>query len=47
MTTTTNTTICTMARCMGLRIRQGNLIRLGSDEEDDPDWKPRPPMKYY
>jgi predicted phage terminase large subunit-like protein len=30
-----------------LRIRQGNLIRLGSDEEDDPDWKPRPPTKYY
>ena len=30
-----------------LRLRQGNLIRLGTDEEDDPDWKPRPPTKYY
>lgn len=29
-----------------LRLRQGSLIRLGSDEEDE-DWKPRPPTKYY
>ena len=30
-----------------LRIRHGNLVRLGSDEEDDRDWNPRPPTKYY
>lgn len=29
-----------------LRIRQGNLIHLGSDEEDE-EWKPRLPRKYY
>lgn len=29
-----------------IRIRSGNLIRLGSDEEDV-EWKPRPPTKYY
>lgn len=31
-----------------LRIRQGNLIHLGTDEEDlEGEWKPRPPTKYY
>lgn len=30
-----------------IRIRRGNLIRLGSDEQEDEDWKPRPPTKYY
>jgi predicted phage terminase large subunit-like protein len=30
-----------------LRLRHGNLIRLGTDEEDDPDWRPRPRTKYY
>jgi hypothetical protein len=29
-----------------LRIRQGNLVHIGSDEEDD-DWQPRPATKYY
>ena len=29
-----------------IRIRRGNLIRLGSDEKDE-EWKPRPPTKYY
>jgi predicted phage terminase large subunit-like protein len=29
-----------------LRLRQGNFVRLGSDQEDE-DWKPRPPTKYY
>ena len=29
-----------------LRLRQGNLIHLGSDWEDD-DWTPRPATKYY
>jgi predicted phage terminase large subunit-like protein len=29
-----------------LRLRQGNLIHLGSDFEDD-DWSPRPATKYY
>lgn len=30
-----------------LRIRQGNLIHLGTDEEDLEEWKPRPPTQYY
>ena len=30
-----------------LRIRQGNLIHLGGDEEDEDDWQPRPATKYY
>lgn len=29
-----------------IRIRRGNLIRLGSDEEET-EYKPRPPTKYY
>lgn len=29
-----------------LRLRQGNLIHLGSDFEDD-EWQPRPATKYY
>lgn len=30
-----------------LRLRQGNLIHLGSDIEDEDDWSPRAPTKYY
>jgi predicted phage terminase large subunit-like protein len=29
-----------------LRIRRGNLIHISADEEDE-DWKPRPPTQYY
>lgn len=29
-----------------LRLRQGNLVRIGSDEEDE-EWTPRGPTKYY
>lgn len=29
-----------------MRIRQGNLIRLASDETEE-EWKPRPPRQYY
>jgi predicted phage terminase large subunit-like protein len=30
-----------------LRLRQGNLIHLGSDSEEDSEWQPRPATKYY
>ena len=30
-----------------LRLRQGNLIHLGSDWEDDEEWQPRPATQYY
>jgi hypothetical protein len=39
--------ILTDASVWGLmRIRQGNLIRLASDETEE-EWKPRPAREYY